>query len=366
MLLLLYAAFVTLAFLCLITLDARGYLRGAFKDGATGRKAGYRPKTLVIIPCKGRDIGLAENLESIGRQEYHGYDIVAVVDSTVDEALPAIKKAGISFVVAREVSRAASGKVNAILTAIERHGKYEVYVIADSDILVDRKWLGTLIAPLADGRVGLSTMYPYFKPVGGFWSKVKMVWGFVGEGLLENEKSRFGWGGSLAFRRDILQNFRALAMNSRYSVSDDICITKAVASMGLSMAYSNSSRPIVRTDDNFRTFYEWANRQTALSLLGYRRNLLYYGIAFYAAEILVFLSGIALAVTVSPLFVVFLSHTAISIEKTYRKAGLSDPAISLIEMMSPFIYLSNLLLASRMRSIRWRGRSYRLPVSRAP
>lgn len=352
----LYITFVSLVFLGLIALDARHYLR---PKSAAVESPRYRPNVLVAIPCKGMDIGLVDNLSSIMKQDYPRYKAVAIVDSAGDKAMPAIKKAGIDCLISRKISRMASGKVNALLTAFQKYNRYDVYVIADSDILVDGKWLETLVAPLANKEYGLSTMFPYFKPVGGFWSKVKLVWGFVGEGLLEDEGTRFGWGGSLAFRKETMPAFVALARDSAYSVSDDICVTKAVESQGLRMAYSKKSQPIVKADDNFERFIEWANRQTAFALMGYRKTL-YYGIAFYTAEILVFLSGIALSVLVSPLFILLFAHLASSVVKTYRRAGNRDPALLPIIIAAPFIYLSNLLAAARMRSVVWRGTRYKV------
>ncbi len=356
LLLIIYIAFVLLAFLGLLCLDY-GSLRR--KPAEAGPKE-YRPSVLVIVPCKGRDLTLLENLKSLNRQEYARYRVIAVVDDEKDSAIPLIRKAGLDYIISEVRSKRSSGKVNALLTALLRYRNYEAYAIADSDIIVDSLWLGRLVKPLGRKGVGLSTMYPYFNPMGGFWSKVKLVWGFVGEGLMEDERTRFGWGGSLAFRKDLVdRRFIGIAENSVYAVSDDISLTKAAEARGLKIAYTRQSQPRVNTAESFGSFAEWSNRQTALSILGYRRNL-YVGMAYYSAEIFVFLSGIILATLVSPFFLLLFAHLAKGLAKTYRRAGRLDPAIGLIAIAMPFIYLSNLAVAAGMKGIRWRGSYYPL------
>lgn len=328
----------------------------AANDNADGKD--FNPRVLVIVPCKGLDFKLEENLRSIKQQEYKRFAVVAVVDSMSDPAAKKIIESRIRMVVSSYKSEKASGKVKAILTALKLFRNFDVYVIADSDIYVGRNWLSSLVRPLADPGVGISTSYPRFIPIHGFWSRVKFVWGFVGEGLMDSELTRFGWGGSIAFRKSFMDK-EALGMlsNSRYSVSDDICLTKTARSRGLKIAYTNRSQPRVYSSDTLGSFIEWSNRQTALSILGYRNNL-YYGIAFYTAEILLFISGTAMSLLVSPLFIILLLHLAKSELKTYRRARTSNPMIALITIAMPFIYLCNLIAASRLKQITWRGRRY--------
>ena len=343
----------------LVLIDALGAYGG--KQGIARPKKGYSPKALVMVPCKGADIGLEKNLASIKAQRYGDFDVVAITDDRKDISISAIRSAGIRHMVSEGATRGCSGKVSAVGTAITKNPGYEVYVIADSDIRVTRDWLSTVVAPLSEDGVGLSTMYPYFMHVGGFWSEVKSVWGAVGEGLMKRESSRFGWGGSLAFRRSLLdgKSLRFL-LGSRYSVSDDVCLTMIAKGKGLGIAYTDSAQPVVRTDDDASGFWEWANRQTALSIMGNRNNL-YIGMPFYVGECLCIISGIALSLLVSPAFVLLLSHTlrnAMLARKRSRQKGL---AVIPISFMLPFLYVCNLSAAASMKGIRWRGRTYALP-----
>lgn len=363
-----YIIFVTFIFLVLTALDIIGYRkrgRSRKEEERYVAKGGrFNPSALVIVPCRGLDLTLQQNLQSLKSQEYPRYRVVAVVDEGKDKAVPVIRRAGVDCMIADANRGRCSGKVNAVLSAINAHRNYDVYVIADSDVCVDSLWLKRITEPLADKRIGLSTMYPYFNPVGGFWSKVKLLWGFVGEGLMESDTTRFGWGGSLAFRKELLdKDALRFIRESEYSVSDDISITKIVQKKGLRIAYTSMSQPIVNSDEDHKRFIEWSNRQTALSILGYRNNL-YVGVAFYAAESIVLLSSVMLSVFVSPLFLVFLLHLAQAEVKTYRRTRGRHRAVLLLLPFMSFVYLANLIAASRIESITWRGRSYPLQHSR--
>ncbi len=352
-----YIAFSFIVFVFLLALDTRS----AFRKTAFNKvRHGYMPNVLVIIPCRGVDLTLEKDLKSIKLQKYRKFKAIAVVDGHEDKSIPAIKGAGLDYMVSGGPRGKSSGKVAAILAAVRRFNNYNVYVIADSDIEVDESWLANLMAPMRDGRVGISTMFPYFNPLGGFWSKVKMAWGFVGESLLEEESSRFGWGGALAFRRSLVDKwFINLATRTEYGISDDICLTMAAKRKRFRIAYTKNSQPKVNSDDNFGKFIEWANRQTALTLLGYRKNL-YLGVVYYSAEIVLFVSAIVLSIFISPLFLVYLLHLIRSYWKTYARSGKAYLELLLIVPMMPFMYLSNLLIANGMSSISWRGRKYNI------
>ncbi len=323
----------------------------------------------MIIPVKGNDINQKENFESIKRQDYKDYDIVAVADSKDDPGIKAAKELGIKTLIAKGPWLKSSGKTRAIAYTLRKMKGYEIYAIADSDIKANRDWLSKLIEPFSCGDVYISTTFPIFLPIRPrFWSYVKEIWGLVGEGLLESELTRFGWGGSLAFRRELADSrLIHLLTDSKYSLSDDISITKRVKEIGKKIEYVKDAAPIVYVDENFKSFIEWANRQTALTILGYKKNL-YFGYMYYGAEAILFGSGIIGAFAVSPLFSLLLAHFVISEAKTIKRVKRHRGRTSLNEIalffaivaIMPFLYLYKLRHASHMEHIEWRGRKYRV------
>lgn len=359
-----YLSISILAFAGLSAIDLHGYLAKPEKQHK--KSSSYNPKVLLILPVRGIDLTLGLNLKAFKHQDYRNYKILAVVDDEKDLAVPILEENGINYITAKRVCGKCSGKVNAILTVLQDKSfckQSELFVVADSDITVKSNWLAELVAPLRKNGIGISTTFPKFVPyVQGFWSDVKMVWGFVGLSLLENSSTRFAWGGSMAFRKELVcKSGIRFFIDSGYGLSDDVSITKLAKHKGLGIAYSSAAQPIVSCKESFGSFAEWANRQTAFTLLGYRKNL-YYGLLFYCSEILVFISAFAL-LPISPFFLIFLLHALLSIWKDIERSGSKNPAIALIALLMPFIYAINLVWASRMEEIQWRGRSYRIQPS---
>lgn len=345
-----YLVFISLVALGMLFLASRGYKQ----ENPKGR---YSPKTLVIVPCKGTDLTLEENLVAISKQKYHNYDMVCVVDDTKDKSLVTIKKLKLNYIISKSRCGYCSGKVRAIASAVESLQKYSVYVIADSDILPEPHWLANLVAPLADPKVGLSTGYPFFNPISGFWSKVKSAWGLVGEGLMESKVTVFGWGGSLAFRRDLLDSSGMSLFKE--SISDDIALTNISKNRSLKIFYAKNAKLKVNVKEDFREFAEWANRQTTLSTMG-NSQVFYFGVIFYFAQILLLLSGLILGIFYSLIFLLLLLPIILGTIKGYHRLRSKYAEFFLISPTLPFIYLSNLLIAKSMKQIRWRGNTYLL------
>ncbi len=355
-LLMIYTVFLSLIFLFLLGVS----LLPSSKMKYATRK-NYRPKVLVIMPCKGKDIDLVANLKAAQGQSYANYRLVAVVDSKKDLAFKPINTTKTECIISDKKYGMGSGKVGAIATALKRY-QADVYVILDSDVLVGERWLELLIAPLADKSFGISTAFPVFQPKAGFWSRVKHAWGYVGFGLMESERTRFGWGGSLAFKKELV--------NGKYfdyfadSISDDIAITNLCKKLSMRLAYVPQANPIVYTDDDFGRFMEWSTRQTAFSIRG-NSILFYYGVFFYSASILLFISGIVLGLLVSPVFLVFLLPFILGARKIYIRSDGSLEVLAIYPLINP-MYLFNLLAASGMKSVQWRGRSYNISKIEKP
>jgi len=358
MILFIYEVFILFVFIVVLALDINSARTWRENNTYTVKKE-YTPRVLVILPAKGHDLYQEDNFLSLKKQDYGNYNLIAVVDSINDPAAKTARRLGIHTLVAKGKCSACSGKNRAIAYALRRFKDYDVYVIADSDVMAKKDWLSKLIAPLSNPGIGISTTFPTFMPADhSIWSYVKMLWGLVGKSLMSSRLTRFGWGGSLAFKKDIAdEKLLYMLTRSKYAVSDDISITKRAKELGLSIEYVKDAEPVVYIKETRESFIEWANRQTALTLLGYKNNL-YIGVAYYSAELLLFASGIIMPFTVNPIFTVLLLHFVISEYKAFVRSPIRPPVLFLVAMAMPALYLYNLLKASRMRNITWRGRIY--------
>lgn len=323
----------------------------------------YDPKVIVIMPCKGEDLELEKGLKSILEQDYpkDRYDLITVVESEKDPALKIIKKIGIRYILSENICAKCSGKVRSLTTAFTKFRSYDVFVTVDSDAYCKRDWLRSLVEPLSDKRIGVTTTFPYFKPVGkaNFWTKVKLVWGFIGNGLMENDITRFAWGGSMAFRKEFLDS-KSLKIFSE-ALSDDITISSIAREKKLDIFYVNKRIIYIPSKTDFDEFKEWSIRQTALTFIADKR-VFNYGVALCLINMVVFLSGIILAFEFSYIFLIFLLPFFYGIIRLMIRVENKDrsPMLIFIYLLLNYIYLINLLAAKNKKTITWRGITYEL------
>ena len=317
----------------------------------------YTGKVLVMVPCKNIDYTMKDNLSSLKYQDYTNYDLIAIIDSKDDPAFKVVNELGIRYILTNYECQGCSGKVRALSTAMTKFTGYSVFVIADSDIMAKKDWLSKLVSPFVIPSTGITTTFPYFKPMGGIWSKVKTLWGFVGQGMMESDITRFGWGGSLAFRKELINDASMKYFSSR--VSDDTALTKICKDSGYNIEYVAGAQPIINSPDDFKTFHEWSVRQTALSISSDSR-ILYLGIAVYFTQIWVFIMAFILIPFFSLYSLIFLIPTLLGEIRMNERLKETYFSYYVIFLLLPFFYLYNLLAASFKDEISWRGNTYQL------
>ncbi|MDE3109151.1 MAG: glycosyltransferase [Acidobacteriota bacterium] len=135
------------------------YFRAAKKQVRSN--ADFTPGVSILKPVKGLDITAYENYASFCRLDYPEYEIVFCVDGD-DPSLPVIEKLRRDFPERQIRVLAGSGR-NAIndkvarLVRLTHEAKYDLFVIADSDVRVRPDYLRTVVAPFRDERVGAAT-----------------------------------------------------------------------------------------------------------------------------------------------------------------------------------------------------------------
>lgn len=313
-------------------------------------------RVLVMIPCKGTDLTLDETFRSLKNQDYDNYEILCIVDDLKDPALEYIAKAGLKFAVSDYECIGCSGKVRALCTAIQQSPHFDIYVIADSDIIVKRNWLRSLISPLSDESTGLSTTFPLFVPDHKFWSQFKSAWGMVGHSMMKSRRTRFGWGGSLAFRKELIQGSMDQFCSS---VSDDVALSKICSQKGKKIEYVEEATPDVIVREDFSKFNEWANRQVALSVSS-GGGVLEYGLAYFMGQSFLIVSAICLSLSFTPLSLILLLPFVTQSWRYRKFHGKIGFYIPFIEFMLPFMYTYNLLHSVKQDKIEWRGSTYTL------
>jgi GT2 family glycosyltransferase len=363
---------------------ALGSLRGerrraAYVRARLSESAGALPPATVIVPVKGEDAGLRENLAALAALDYPDYELIVAAQSAAD--IPAgVLPGRAKVVLVHGGNTESSEKVQNLAAAVAAARQASaVYAFADSDARVTAGWLRALAAPLDQPGVGASTGYRWFMPEpSGVWGLLRAVWDGAAFGLLGPGDNPFAWGGSMAIRKDV---FFSTGVPERWktAISDDYALSDAVHSAGLRIAFAPGALAPSPEPITARRFFAWARRQLLLTRV-YRPGLWR---AALAAHVL-YCAGMVAAVTawshgsaVAPwlLATQLLPGMSKGLLRT-RRARAALPTHTrwfrrwgwthtLLTPIAAWLWLAVLITSAFGTSINWRGRTYHLRRRRA-
>jgi ceramide glucosyltransferase len=332
------------------------------------------PPASVIVPVKGYDEGLRENLAALAALDYPDYELIVTAQTAAD--IPAgVLPARVRVVLSRGADSAASEKIQNLTAAVRAVRKRtQVLAFADSDGRVSAGWLRALVAPLAEPGVGASTGYRWFLPdPPDFWSLMRGVWDAVGMGMLGAGDNRFVWGGAMAIRKELFFEARVPEF-WQGAISDDLTLSDAVHAAGFTVAFAPGALTASVEHTTGSTFFRWIRRQMAI-LRFYAPRLWWPALIahiFYcggmAASLIASIGGNRLAEWA------LIAQLSPGMLKGLNRATLAKAALPEHEAwfkrhswvhaiwipLATWVWLVALLSSAFARSIEWRGRRYRL------
>lgn len=122
----------------------------------------FHPPVSILKPICGLDSDAYENLASFCQQDYPEYQIIFAVRNSKDPCIEVVEKIIHNFseldilLIVSDRVIGTNLKVSNLANAATK-AKYEILVLADSDIRVGRDYLQRVIQPLQDEKVGVVT-----------------------------------------------------------------------------------------------------------------------------------------------------------------------------------------------------------------
>ncbi len=348
--------------------------RAAYVSLRLSEQPSRLPPATVIVPVKGEDDGLRENLAALAALDYPDYELIVTARSARDIP-PGVLPARVKVVLAHGADPDTGEKVQNLQAAVRAARKRsEIFAFADSDGRPARGWLRALAAPLGEKGVGASTGFRWFTPVPPtFWSLMRSVWDAVAAGTFGPGDNPFAWGGAMAIRKETFFEIH-VPEHWKNTVSDDYALAAAVHAAGLTIAWAPGAFTPCLGRTRAAAFLRWARRQMTITRV-YRPRLWWPAMAahvFYcggmAASIIASVRGNRLAEWA------LIAQLSPGMLKGLNRAILARAALPECEPwfrrhqwvhamwvpLATWVWLAVLVCSAFGNTIEWRGHQYKL------
>jgi ceramide glucosyltransferase len=202
---------------------------------------GFTPALSILKPIRGLDPDSYENFAGFCRQDYPDYELLFCVGDESDPAVPILQKLVNDFPERRiRVLFGSGGKGSndkvLKLARLVKEAQHDVVVISDSDVRVEPDYLRTVVAPLADPKVGAVTCFYVSIEEKTFAERLQTIGMFSDfyAGILvarELDGVKFALGPTIATTRTRLAEFGGYdAIANR--PADDLLVGRLIAEQG--------------------------------------------------------------------------------------------------------------------------------------
>jgi len=207
----------------------------------------FAPPVSILKPVRGRDPRFYEALLSHAVQDYPKFEIILGVKDRQDPALEDILRLmaeypAIPIRIVHDAPDAANGKVG-ILIALAAAARYPYLLVNDSDILVERNYLKTVMAGLQDPGIGLVTCL--YRGRGQSFPARFEALGVATEFMPSVLVARligvaeFALGSTMAFRAEHLRRIGGFEAIAAY-LADDYQLGARIHGLGLHIAFADT------------------------------------------------------------------------------------------------------------------------------
>ena len=358
-----------LVYYCLAIYSGWDYFKRSKKPNPT--EPNVTPPVSILKPARGVDREIYENFASMCRLDYPEYEIVFGIGEADDPVVPLVERLQREFpersirLITSIEQLGASRKTNSLCRLV-KEAKYDLLVINDSDVRVERDYLRDILAGFSDPRVGVVTALFRSKTGGGFAEKLDAI-GVPTESaanmLLERKFSGidFAYGWTIAIAKERLAEIGGFeAMVNLHS--DDFTVGNEVAKRGYRVELIREPVWMVFPREMLSEFLKhelrWSVQLRNVRPLGYLGMFMTFGLAWSFLVALLVPSWDVVAVY-------FLAYLALRLMLAWVVGvwGLHDPVVRRNLWLVPVRDAANLCLylaSFFSNTTEWRGARYRV------
>ena len=244
------------------------------------KRPNYTPKAAIIAPHYGWDADTEAHVKGLLHQDYAGaYEVFFVTHQKADsghdvsyphlceiaEPHPNIHVLLAPNIVENDLPR--SQKVQNLLTAIEKlPDDIEVIAFVDADVAIRENWLTLLVNPLQKSDIGTTVGGRfYFPQTWNIASLVESIWVNFQMSVQGDHRYTMVWGGSNAFRREMLEKAKILQRWNEATI-EDLNTTLAMRDVKQKVHFVPDCVAVTRTANRtWHQIFEFTNRQVIMT-----------------------------------------------------------------------------------------------------
>ena len=240
----------------------------------------YTPKVAIIAPHYGWDTDTEEHTKGLLHQDYAGaYEVFFVTHQKADsghdvsyphlceiaEPHPNIHVLLAPNIVENNLPR--SQKVQNLITVIEKlPDDIEVIAFVDADVAIREDWLTLLVTPLQEPDIGTTVGGRfYFPQTWNLASLVESIWVNFQMSVQGDHPFTMVWGGSNAFRREMLEKAQILE-RWEHATIEDLNTTLAMRDVKCKIHFVPDCVAVTHTANRtWHQIVEFTNRQMIMT-----------------------------------------------------------------------------------------------------
>ena len=244
------------------------------------KRPNYTPKAAIIAPHYGWDADTEAHVKGLLHQDYAGaYEVFFVTHQKADsghdvsyphlceiaESHPNVHALLAPNIVENNLPR--SQKVQNLLTAIAKlPDDIEVIAFVDADVAIRENWLTLLVNPLQEPDIGTTVGGRfYFPQTWNIASLAESIWVNFQMSVQGDHPYTMVWGGSNAFRREMLEKAKILQRWNEATI-EDLNTTLAMRDVKQKVHFVPDCVAITHTANRtWHQIFEFTNRQVIMT-----------------------------------------------------------------------------------------------------